>query len=122
MGSLHELTQSGDLPARPSSEEEMGRVVPLRPRLGLTGRRAARRAVLDRPAIEDIGKYERGGREDDYRHRMLMNVLGFLTCAVLVAAGVWIANSIAELRSHQDCVFSGRHDCAHIDVPSRLRP
>jgi hypothetical protein len=53
---------------------------------------------------------------------MLMNVLGFLTCAVLVAAGVWIANAIAELRSHQDCVFSGRHDCAHIDTPSRLRP
>ena len=94
----------------------------LRPRVGLP-RRAARPAGLpDRPAIEDVGKYERGGREDDYRHRMLMNVLGFLTCAVLVAAGVWIANSIAELRSHQDCVFSGRHDCAHIDAPSRLRP
>jgi hypothetical protein len=51
-----------------------------------------------------------------------MNVLGFLTCAILVAAGVWIANAIAELRSNQDCVFSGRHDCAHIDVPSRVRP
>ncbi|MBV8840430.1 MAG: hypothetical protein JO000_28160 [Alphaproteobacteria bacterium] len=100
--------------ARPSPDEGTGRVVPLRPvrRVGLAGR----------PAIEDIGKYESGGREDDYRHRMLMNVLGFLTCVILVAAGVWIANSIAELRSHQDCVFSGRHDCAHIDVPSRVRP
>jgi hypothetical protein len=109
MGSLHELSQSRELRARPSSEDETGRVVPLRPRL------------LRRPAVEDIGKYE-GGREDDYRHRMLMNVLGFLTCAILVAAGVWIANAIAELRSNQDCVFSGRHDCAHIDVPSRVRP
>jgi len=123
MGSLHELTQSGDLRPPPSPEEERGRVVQLRPRPGLPGRHAPRPARLsNRPAVEDIGKYERGGREDDYRHRMLMNVLGFLTCAVLVAAGVWIANSIAELRSHQDCVFSGRHDCAHIDVPSRLRP
>ena len=113
MGSLHELTQSGDLRGRPAPEEETGRVVPLRPRL-------LRRK--NRPAIEDIGKYEHGGREDDYRHRMLMNVLGFLTCAILVAAGVWIANAIAELRSNQDCVFSGRHDCAHIDVPSRVRP
>ena len=119
MGSLHELTQSRELRARPLSEEENGRVVPLRPRLlrphsgpaGLTGR----------PAIEDIGKYE-SGREDDYRHRMLMNVLGFLTCAILVLAGVWIANAITELRNNQDCVFSGRHDCAHIDVPSRVRP
>jgi hypothetical protein len=118
MGSLHQLTR-GDVAGPPSPDEETGRVVPLRPRFGLR-RRAAR---SDRPpAIEDIGKYEGGEREDDYRHRMLMNVLGFLTCAVLIAAGVWIANAIAELRSHQDCVFSGRHDCAHIDVPSRLRP
>jgi hypothetical protein len=120
MGSLHELTRSGGLHARPSPDEEAGRVVPLRPRL--LGRAARRVGLASRPAVEDIGKYESGGREDDYRHRMLMNVLGFLTCAILVAAGVWIANSIAELRSHQDCVFSGRHDCAHIDVPSRVRP
>ena len=120
MGSLHELTQSRELRARPTSDDETGRVVPLRPRLL---RRAARRAGwAGRPAIEDIGKYESGGREDDYRHRMLMNVLGFLTCAILVLAGVWIANAITELRNNQDCVFSGRHDCAHIDVPSRVRP
>jgi hypothetical protein len=118
MGSLHELTR-GDVAGPPSPDEETGRVVSLRPRLGL--RRRASLPTAGGP-IEDIGKYERGGREDDYRHRMLMNVLGFLTCAVLIAAGVWIANAIAELRSHQDCVFSGRHDCAHIDVPSRLRP
>ena len=117
MGSLHQLTR-GEIASPPSPDEETGRVVPLRPRLG-----PRRRAARPTPApIADIGKYEGGGREDDYRHRMLMNVLGFLTCAVLVAAGVWIANSIAELRSHQDCVFSGRHDCAHIDVPSRVRP
>lgn len=121
MGSLHELTRSGELRARPSSEEETGRVVPLRPRPHLL-RRAARPAGFSGPpAVEDIGKYE-GGREDDYRHRMLMNVLGFVTCAILVAAGVWIANAIGDLRSNQDCVFSGRHDCAHIDVPSRVRP
>jgi hypothetical protein len=118
MGSLHELTQSRELRARSLSEEETGRVVPLRPRLL---RRHARPAQSGQPVIEDIGKYE-SGREDDYRHRMLMNVLGFLTCAILVLAGVWIANAITELRSTQDCVFSGRHDCAHIDVPSRVRP
>jgi hypothetical protein len=118
MGSLHQLTR-GEVAGPPATDEETGRVVPLRPRLAL--RRRAPRPATEGP-VEDIGKYERGGREDDYRHRMLMNVLGFLTCVLLVAAGVWIANAIAELRSHQDCVFSGRHDCAHIDVPSRLRP
>jgi hypothetical protein len=118
MGSLHELSRSRALRGRPSSEDETGRVVPLRPRL--LGRHTRPMGLAGRPAVEDIGKYE-GGREDDYRHRMLMNVLGFLTCAILVAAGVWIANAIADLRSNQDCVFSGRHDCAHIDAPSRVR-
>ena len=118
MGSVHQLAR-GEATGPSSTDEETGRVVPLRPRLGL--RRPEPRPAAGEP-IEDIGKYEGGGREDDYRHRMLMNVLGFLTCVVLVAAGVWIANAIAELRSHQDCVFSGRHDCAHIDAPSRLRP
>jgi hypothetical protein len=120
MGSLHDLARSGALRDRPSPEEETGRVVPLRPRL--LGRAVRRAGLASRPAVEDIGKYEGGAREDDYRHRMLMNVLGFLTCAFLVAAGVWIASSIAQLRSQQDCVFSGRHDCAHIDEPSRVRP
>ena len=94
MGSLHQLTR-GDVAGPPSPDEETGRVVPLRPRFGLR-RRAAR---SDRPpAIEDIGKYEGGEREDDYRHRMLMNVLGFLTCAVLIAAGVWIVFQPMQMR------------------------
>jgi|SRR5689334_21012503 hypothetical protein len=120
MGSLHELAQSGDFSARRLPAEDMGRVVPLRPRQRPKGSRP-RPSPLSGPAIEDIDKYERDGREDDYRHRMFTNVLGFLTCAILVAAGVWIANAIADLRNHQDCVFSGRHDCAHFEAPSRLR-
>ena len=120
MGSLHELAQTGDFRARRLPEEDTGRVVPLRPRQRPKGSRL-RPPFLSGPAIEDIGKYERDGSEDDYRHRMFINVLGFLTCAILVVAGVWIANAIADLRNHQDCVFSGRHDCAHIDAPSRLR-
>jgi len=120
MGSLHELAQSGDFRARPLPDEETGRVVLLRPRQRGSGH-GGQPPASSRPPIEDIGKFERNGRDDDYRHRMVMNVLGFLTCAVLVAAGVWIANAIAELRHHQDCVISGRHDCSHIETPSRLR-
>ena len=120
MGSLHELAQSGEFRARQLPDEDTGRVVPLRPRQRPKASHF-RSPPLAGPAIEDIGKYEQDGREDDYRHRMLINVLGFLTCAILVVAGVWIANSIADLRNHQDCVFSGRHDCAHIESPSRLR-
>ena len=40
--------------------------------------------------------------------------------AVLLA-GVWLAIQIADLRKNQDCVLSGRRDCAPIDVNARER-
>jgi hypothetical protein len=121
-GSLrHELPGGPEGHDRPPPDEDTNRVVQFRPRLAGPGRTIGRPALPARPAVEDIEKFERDGGDDDYRHRMVMNVIGFLACAVLVAAGVWIANAIAEMRKTQDCVLSGRHDCAHIDVPSRLR-
>jgi hypothetical protein len=101
----------------PHPEEDTGRVVQFRPRQN----RAARTVLPVRPPVEDIEKYERDGGNDDYRHRMVMNVVGFAACAVLVAAGVWIANAIVEMRKTQDCVLSGRRDCAHIEAPTKLR-
>ena len=108
-------------PGPPGSGEERGRVIELwsrRPRVGTEGKSSG---APGRPAVEDIAKFERQGRDEDYRHRMLINVLGFLFCAALALAGIWLANTIAELRQNQDCVLSGRRDCAHLDQPSRLR-
>jgi hypothetical protein len=120
-GSLrHELPGGPEGHDRPP-DEDPGRVVPFRPRLAGPGRAIGQAAQPARPAVEDIEKYERDGGDDDYRHRMVMNVIGFFACAVLVAAGVWIANAIAEMRKTQDCVLSGRRDCAHIETPTRLR-
>jgi hypothetical protein len=115
-GSLrHELPGGPEGQDRPPPDEDTHRVVQFRPRL------AGRAALPARPPVEDIEKYERDDGDDDYRHRMVMNVIGFFACAVLVAAGVWIANAIAEMRKTQDCVLSGRRDCAHIEAPTKLR-
>ena len=46
--------------------------------------------------------------EDDYRHRMTMNVLGLVVTTILVVVGVWLAVSIAEMRKNQDCCLQGR--------------
>jgi hypothetical protein len=108
-------------PGPPGSGDERGRVIELwsrRPRVGTQDKSSA---APSRPAVEDIAKFERPGRDEDYRHRMLINVLGFLFCAALALAGIWLVNTIAELRQNQDCVLSGRRDCAHLDQPSRLR-
>ena|SRR5215831_8244736 len=67
--------------------------------------------------VPDLTKYERADSGDDYRHRMTMNVLGFLVTVLLIVAGVWLTDKIAELRKNQDCYLSGRHNCAPIEVP-----
>ena len=54
---------------------------------------------------------------DDYRHRMTMNLLGFLVTIVLIVAGLWLVDKIAEFRKAQDCYLSGRRNCAPIEVP-----
>ena len=118
----HTLSNSSVDPGPPEAAQERGRVIDLlsrRAQLGTHEKKQAGSPV--RPAVQDIAKFERAGRDEDYRHRMLMNVLGFLFCAALALAGIWLANMIAELRQNQDCVLSGRRDCAHMDQPSRLR-
>ena len=44
-------------------------------------------------------------------------MLGFFV--VLVAAGIWLLGTMADVRKAQDCAGQGRRNCATIDVPSR---
>jgi len=46
-------------------------------------------------------------------------MLGFF--AVLVAAGIWLLATMADVRKAQDCAAQGRRNCATIDVPERTR-
>jgi hypothetical protein len=105
--------------------EPMGQVVSFRPRAAQSDpnrrRTDAHNWVAGGPSpVEGIGRYERGD-EDDYRHRMTMNVLALMVCLLLAACGAWLAGKIAEMRKNQDCVLSGRIGCTHVDVPPRER-
>ncbi len=69
-------------------------------------------------AASDLSRYERAREEpDDFRHRMLANVAAFAFTVALMAIGIWLAMSIADLRRTQDCVLMGRRDCARISAP-----
>ncbi|HKS18785.1 MAG TPA: hypothetical protein VJS63_06205 [Bradyrhizobium sp.] len=46
-------------------------------------------------------------------------MLGFF--ALLVAAGVWLLGTMADIRRVQDCAAQGRRNCGPIDVPERTR-
>jgi len=45
---------------------------------------------------------------------MLANVAAIAFTVALMAIGIWLALSIADMRKTQDCVLTGRRDCARI--------
>jgi hypothetical protein len=98
----------GTMPHERAQPDGPGRVLPFRPR---------QPAAPAPPPVEDMGRYERPQAEpDDYRHRMLMNAAVAVFCLVLVGTGIWLANTIASFRRDQDCVLSGRRNCAPISI------
>jgi hypothetical protein len=58
---------------------------------------------------------------DDQRNRSVENMvmLGFFV--VLVAAGIWLLGTMADVRKAQDCAAQGRRNCATIEVPGRMQ-
>lgn len=76
-------------------------------------------AALSRldPARHDLPRHDAPQEEpDDFRHRMLANIAAFAFTIALLAVGVWLAISIADLRRTQDCVLMGRRDCVRIST------
>jgi len=59
--------------------------------------------------------------QDSQGNRNIENavMLGFLV--LLVAAGVWLLVTMADIRKVQDCAAQGRRNCATIEVPERTR-
>jgi len=62
---------------------------------------------------DDLAKYSRDETPDDYRHRMIMNAAALAFVALLAAAGLWLADTMASMRKNQDLCFDG---------PARLLP
>jgi len=100
----------------PRPDDDRGRILPFQ-------RPGKPRALVPRSAdhgtpVEGVEKYGSAGEPDNYRQRMINNGLAFGACIVLVLIGVWIAETMAEMRKKQECVLSGRRDCASIVTPS----
>ena len=56
---------------------------------------------------------------EDEGNRAVENLvmLGFFV--VLVAAGIWLLGTMADVRKAQDCAAQGRRNCGTIEVPAR---
>jgi hypothetical protein len=57
--------------------------------------------------------------EQEARDRRAANIFLLTAGAVLVAIGVWLANAMVDARRADECMSSGRRNCAPIDVPAR---
>ena len=58
---------------------------------------------------------------DEQGNRRMENavLLGFFV--VVVAAGIWLLGTMADVRKAQDCAAQGRRNCATIEVPDKGR-
>jgi len=102
---------------------ERSRIVPLRPRHPPAGNdNRPRRPALRPEPPGDLTRFERNSESaDDYRQRMIANLLAFAVCILLIIAGVWLTTKLAQMRKDQDCVLSGRSGCTKVDIPLRSR-
>jgi hypothetical protein len=72
----------------------------------------------DPETVDDLARYEEEDAHIDYRQRMIMNMIAVAVVTLLVGAGVWIADTIANMEKIQDCAMQGRQNCAPIEVPT----
>ena len=63
---------------------------------------------------------ERGKKPPDGEgNRTVENAVMLAFFVVLVAAGIWLLGTMADVRKVQDCAAQGRRNCGTIDVPAR---
>ena len=101
----------------PTDGQEMGRVLRFEPRHGRP--RPPASSLLGRSPVEGVDKYARQGDDiEDYRHRMRVNAAAILVVGLLIWCGYWLFDTLAEMRKTQDCILSGRTNCARIELPA----
>jgi len=56
---------------------------------------------------------------DPDSHRNVENLALLVVFGVVVAAGIWLLWTMADVRKVQDCAAQGRRNCATIERPER---
>jgi hypothetical protein len=88
------------IPARSLSADENRRIVHFLPRAkkreGRERRDESRHCDIDRLLLARLQTYDRGiHAENDYQHRMVVNLLAFTVTMVLIVFGVWLMAKIS---------------------------
>jgi hypothetical protein len=107
----------------PADSQEMGRILRFEPRHGARRPRPPFPPSLRGPSpVEGVDKYARTPDDtEEYRHRMRTNAAAIIVVGLLIWCGYWLFDTLAEMRKTQDCILSGRTNCAHIELPANAR-
>ena len=109
-------------PEEPADSQEMGRILRFEPRRGARPHAPLPPPLFGRSPVEDVGKYARTPDDsEDYGHRMRINAAAIIVVGLLIWCGYWLFDTLAEMRKTQDCILSGRTNCARIEVPTNPR-
>ena len=116
--SSDEQPRVAQMASQPPKDADKGRILPFRPSAPYSCN--ARRQLRDRSRslISDLSKFSRGREEDDYPHRMFMNLLAFLVLSFIVGCGIWLADNMSEWKKDHGCRPISRTYCVPIPGPS----
>jgi hypothetical protein len=76
--------------------------------------------TVELPTAE-LERFTQNNEPDDFRHRMLVNLIAFGFVTLLVISALWLANSLATMQKDQDCVLSGKRGCTPVETPVKSR-
>lgn len=99
------------------------KIIRFRPR-GVASRRGlglGRSDEMEDSPVDDLRKYEFAPQgDDDYRQRMVANLLATAVLIVLMITGDWVVSTLAATtRDSQTCFRPDRSNCAAIYMPNR---
>jgi hypothetical protein len=103
--------------AKRSAPDAKGEVVDMKEAAAIRHRRSSATREAASSPVGDLKRYQQSSEKDDYRHRMMTNLLALAFLVLLIIGGIWIADTMAAMRKNQDCVLSGRRGCTPVDAP-----
>ena len=62
---------------------------------------------------------ERQSPEQDARDRRAANIFLLVAAVMVVGIGIWLANAMVAARKADECLTTGRRNCAPIETPAR---
>lgn len=67
----------------------------------------------------ESGQMHEQERDREESGRPIEALVGLAVIALLILAGLWLSNRLHSSANMQDCVASGRTNCAPIETPAR---